>query len=105
MKRRCVQANTVRAAKGRRRTPMAPDEGIQITAFSGALQFRGRGMDAAMARDERIVASLCHDPFPMVTVYRHELSVSKPILGETTSEPRDRASRESANRDGRSVLT
>lgn len=83
---------------------MPPDKGIQIPAFSRPLQLRGGGMRAAMLGYERVIAPLSHDAFPIIAMPRHELPVPKPILGETTSEPGDRAPGEPANGDDRPVL-
>ena len=83
---------------------MPPDKGIQIPAFSRPLQFRGRGMRPAMVRHERVVAALRHNAFPIVAIQRDELPVSKPVLGQTSSESRDGTPGQPANGDSRSEL-
>ena len=99
-----MHTDAVCAAKGQRRTPMPADKGVEIPAFSGPLQFGGRRVHTTMVRHERVIALLGHDPLSIVTIQRHELPVSKPILGKTMPQSREGTPGEPANGHGRPVL-
>jgi hypothetical protein len=98
-----MQANAMRAAKGLRGTPMPSDKGVQTPALRRPLQLSRRGM-CAMVSHERLIASLGHDPFPIVTIQRQEVPVPNPILGKTMPESREGTPGEPTNSYGCPVL-
>jgi hypothetical protein len=57
-----------------------------------------------MVSHERLIASLGHDPFPIVTIQRQEVPVPNPILGKTMPESREGTPGEPTNSYGCPVL-